>query len=98
MAVRRKRSKLSSDLARVKGATRTAQPGFVEFCDPTLRESAPPGSEWVYELKSDGYRAQARVEDGAVTVFSRRGFDWTKQFRAVAAALRDLKHDAIIDG
>jgi bifunctional non-homologous end joining protein LigD len=98
MAARRKRLKKSSGLTRIEGIRRATQPGFVEFCDPTLRDSAPSGAEWVYELKSDGYRAQAHIKSGSVTIFSRRGYDWTRQFRAVAAALKHLKHDAIIDG
>src|SRR5438045_3965232 len=74
-------------------------PGFVEPCDPTLQEQAPTGPGWVYEIKTDGYRAQVNIRDGEVTVYSRSGYDWTKQFAAIAAAAKKLKvRDAIIDG
>src|SRR4051794_1637200 len=31
---------------------------FIEPCDPTLQEHAPVGDNWIYEIKTDGYRAQ----------------------------------------
>jgi bifunctional non-homologous end joining protein LigD len=98
MVVRRIHTKQNSGVARVKGAIAGPQPGFVEFCDPTLQEKAPCGPDWVYELKSDGYRAQAHIKDGAITIYSRRGYDWTSQFQIIAKALAGFRHNAIIDG
>jgi bifunctional non-homologous end joining protein LigD len=57
-------------------------PGFIEPCDPTLHEQAPTGPGWVYEIKTDGYRAQVHIRDGDVIIYSRSGYDWTKQFAA----------------
>src|SRR6476469_9369192 len=74
-------------------------PGFIEPCDPTVHERAPVGSEWVYEIKTDGYRAQVHLHDGKVTVYSRSGYNWTQQFGAIAKAAANLKvREAIIDG
>src|SRR5438874_5738044 len=74
-------------------------PGFIEPCDPTLQEHAPTGSEWVYEIKTDGYRVQVHIRNGKVTVFSRSGYDWTEQFAPIAKAAAKLKvRQAIIDG
>ena len=74
-------------------------PGFIEPCDPTLHERAPTGSEWVYEIKTDGYRAQVHIRDGKVTIYSRSGYDWTEQFAPIVKAAKKLKvRDAIIDG
>src|SRR3954469_7367047 len=84
---------------RVAGARKSAIPRFIEPCDPTLREHAPDGAEWRYEIKGDGYRAQLHLENGEATVYSRTGLDWTAQFSSIAAAAGDLKADsAIIDG
>jgi bifunctional non-homologous end joining protein LigD len=74
-------------------------PGFIEPCDPTLYHHAPSGPDWVYEIKTDGYRAQVHIRNGEVTIYSRGGYDWTEQFGAIAAAATKLKvRDAIIDG
>lgn len=72
---------------------------YIEPCDPTLSERAPVGREWLYEIKADGYRAQVHLRDDRVTVYSRRGLDWTQQFQAIADAAKKLNgKDAIIDG
>jgi bifunctional non-homologous end joining protein LigD len=53
----------------------------------------------VYEIKADGYRAQIHARGSEVTVYSRRGLDWTAQFAAIAdAAKRVEAHDFILDG
>ncbi|TXH36380.1 MAG: DNA ligase D [Rhodospirillaceae bacterium] len=70
------------------------------FIDPqlcTLVERPPSGTDWVHEIKFDGYRIQMHVEKGKVTLYSRRGLDWTKKFSAIARAAAKLP-DAIIDG
>src|SRR5262245_41986514 len=73
--------------------------GFLEYCDPTLREQAPSGDEWAHEIKADGYRAQVHAIDGKAVVYSRRGHDWTDKFAAIARAAAHLKaRRAILDG
>ena len=59
----------------------------------------PNGQRWIHEIKFDGYRVQVHLRDAVVTVFTRRGNDWTNRFRKIAA---DGWHvnagSAIIDG
>ena len=50
----------------------------------TLHETAPDGTDWVHEAKFDGYRIQARLENGTVKLLTRKGLDWTAKFRPVA--------------
>src|SRR3954454_14030561 len=86
-------------LSRIPGARKTAVPGFIEPCDPTLRERAPQGGEWRYEIKGDGYRAQLHLRNGDAKVYTRTGLDWTAQFSSIAASADLLKaNSAIIDG
>src|SRR3954469_19978998 len=81
------------------GAPKAPMPGFIEPCDPTLHETAPTGSGWVYEIKTDGYRAQVHIRAKRVTVYSRSGYDWTDEFAPIAKAAAQLKvREAIIDG
>jgi bifunctional non-homologous end joining protein LigD len=73
-------------------------PGFVEPCHPKIG-SPPQTGEWAHEIKFDGYRAQPHIRAGRVTVFTRRGFDWTDRFSSVATSLASLRlKDAILDG
>jgi bifunctional non-homologous end joining protein LigD len=94
-AVASKRPAAKGKSARAIAEAREAPyPGFVEFCDPTLRETAPAGREWLHEIKIDGYRAQVHIHAGQVTVYSRSGYDWTRQFAAIARAA-DQPPDAL---
>ena len=73
------------------------RPKFVppELCVAAGR--APTGEGWVHELKLDGYRMQAHVFGGRVTLFTRNGHDWTERFGKAAPGLRTLA-DSIVDG
>jgi bifunctional non-homologous end joining protein LigD len=74
-----------------------AMPDFVppQLC--TSVERPPAADGWCHEIKFDGYRVQLRIEDGAATLKTRKGLDWTKKFAAIAAEAERLP-DAIIDG
>jgi len=85
--------------AAVRGARRAPYPGFIAPCDPVLREQAPDGPQWLHEIKIDGYRAQLHLRAGRATIYSRRGYDWTRQFRVIAEAAQALSaHELIADG
>ena len=60
-AVALKRSPRSRRRSALPGAKPAPYPGFIAPCDPTLRERAPEGSDWLHEIKIDGYRAQLHV-------------------------------------
>jgi ATP-dependent DNA ligase len=58
----------------------------------------PDGPDWVYEIKLDGYRAEAiRTADG-VLFYSRNGKSLSKKFPYIVEALYELPPDTIIDG
>ena len=72
---------------------------FVEPQLAALDTHAPTGTQWLHELKYDGYRIEARKAGDNVTLFSRSGLDWTVRFPAIAKALLTLPCDsALIDG
>ena len=65
----------------------------------TLVDAVPEKGDWVYEIKYDGYRAIATLDDGEVRIASRNGQDWTKQFAGVAEALGHVRaKNAVLDG
>jgi bifunctional non-homologous end joining protein LigD len=73
-------------------------PAFIPPCEPTLRDRLPKGEGWLYEVKFDGYRLQIHKVGSAVTLFTRRGADWTNRFPHLAAALTSLPcSGAVID-
>jgi bifunctional non-homologous end joining protein LigD len=82
---------------RKAGKAAKTMPDFVEpeLCSAVDR--APSGPGWIHEIKFDGYRIQARVEDGRATLRTRKGLDWTERFQEIA---RDAGHlpDCLLDG
>jgi bifunctional non-homologous end joining protein LigD len=74
-------------------------PDFVPPSLATLRATAPADAGWVHEIKFDGYRIQARLDDGEVRLLTRKGLDWTGKFPNVAVAVAELPaRRALIDG
>ena len=77
----------------------TSMPRSLEPMLATNEKRIPPGPGWGYELKWDGVRALAFVEDGAVRIAARRGADATARYPELAAIGPALDgHDAILDG
>jgi len=59
----------------------------------------PAGRNWLHEVKYDGYRIMGRKAGDDVTLFSRRGLDWTVRFPAIAKAMLTLPcKSALLDG
>ncbi|UOO36756.1 DNA ligase D [Oscillospiraceae bacterium CM] len=54
-----------------------------------LTKTIPDGTDWLFELKYDGYRILAYLEGGSVRLISRNGNDYTGRFQSVATALAD---------
>src|SRR5512132_1215359 len=65
-------------------------PAFVPPCLATLSDKPPDSDTWIHEIKFDGYRIQARLDRGKVTLFTRKGLDWTTKFPTIAAAVAKL--------
>lgn len=96
---KKRRRKAPVDPATLPKAKKAAMPGFIEPTLPTATETAPGGGGWLHEIKHDGYRLQAHLENGRVKLFSRQGLDWTERFPVVVPALAEVPSKvAIIDG
>jgi bifunctional non-homologous end joining protein LigD len=77
----------------------TAAPGFIEPCIPSPAKAPPKGSDWVWELKYDGYRLMVRKAAGKVRIYSRRGADFTDRFPLIVDAVNRLNVTSVlIDG
>ena len=54
--------------------------------------------DWIFEIKWDGYRAIAEIEEGEVQLYSRNGLSFNSKYPIVANELKKIKHDAVLDG
>jgi bifunctional non-homologous end joining protein LigD len=88
------------EISSTEGAVKAEMPTSLEPMLATLGNAVPSGSDWLYEVKWDGYRALCFIEGGKVRMVSRRGTKLDKQFAPVAQALaQSVRADtAIIDG
>lgn len=55
-------------------------------------------SDWIFEIKWDGYRAIAEINKAAVQLYSRNGLTFDKAYPKVFEALKAIKKNVIIDG
>lgn len=92
-----KASKPSQPPKRAGRASAVTMPEFIapQLCATLSRP--PASSNWVHEIKFDGYRVQMRVKDGAATLRTRKGLDWTEKFGAIAKEAASLPN-VIVDG
>ena len=61
-----------------------------QFVRPQLSqpvEKPPSGPQWLHEIKLDGYRMAARIDNGRVQLLTRTGLDWTAKYPGAIAAL-----------
>jgi len=73
--------------------------GFIIPAKPVLASRPPSGTDWVHEIKHDGYRLIARRDGAAVRLYSRNAHDLTARLLAIAAAAERIKAKSFtIDG
>jgi ATP-dependent DNA ligase len=82
-----------------RGVERTPLPTWVKPQLAALVKQPPDGSDWLREIKLDGYRMHARLDAGRVKILTRRGNDWTQKYPTIANAIAGLPaQDAYLDG
>ena len=64
----------------------------------TLVNKPIDGDDWLYEIKWDGYRAVAFINQEAIVLKSRNDKSFNEKFHPIIRALKDWKVDAIVDG
>lgn len=88
-----------SAIKSLRGAMRAPMPTTIQPMLATAIEEPFDGSEWVFEIKLDGYRAVAFLENKNARLVSRNHNDLTPQFAELADFGRDLPvKTAILDG
>lgn len=87
------------ELSKLTGARKARLPQKLSPQLATLIEEPPAGTDWLSEIKFDGYRMLARIEDGEIRIFSRNGLPWEQKLPKIAKSLARLKvESAWLDG
>ncbi len=83
----------------LSGAEKRAMPGVIHPMLATSTTKAFDDPGWLFEIKWDGYRAVAFIEDGRVRLVSRNQNDLTAQFPELGSLPQLVKAQrAILDG
>jgi len=83
---------------RAKKKSSEAPPPFRQPQLATLVDQVPPGDNWLFEYKYDGYRLLIATGTGAATAWTRNAKDWSDKFRALVKAAAKLPPGCLIDG
>ena len=54
--------------------------------------------EWIFEVKWDGYRAIAEIQDGKVSLYTRNQISLNKKFFPITDLLQKFGFEAVLDG
>jgi bifunctional non-homologous end joining protein LigD len=88
MSIERMRERLAAERA-----------SFIEPASRPPADKPPSGSNWIHEIKHDGFRLMARRASGSIRLITRRGNDWTDRYPLVVDAENHLKlRSCLIDG
>ncbi len=53
---------------------------------------------WLFEIKWDGYRAIAEIENKEVNLYSRNNISFNDKFKPLVESLSFIDHNVILDG
>jgi bifunctional non-homologous end joining protein LigD len=94
-----RRRPAASEVASLPGAERRPMPEFISPMLATPVDAPFASREWLFEVKWDGYRALAFIENGRFRLVSRNGNDLTGSFPELAGFPQRLRAStAIVDG
>ncbi len=94
-----KRSIAPIQASELDSARKSAMPSRVEPMLATLGEHPFSDPNWLFEIKWDGVRALARIDDGALTLRSRNNVEITQRYPELASLPEALAaRQAILDG
>ena len=92
----------TEEISSIEGAVKAEMPPKLEPMLAVLGsvEKMPSGTDWLYEVKWDGYRALSFLSDGKLRMVSRRNNTMDKQFPEVCEALLAAvkAETAVVDG
>lgn len=87
------------DLANLKGAQLAEMPATIEPMKATLADRLPRGEEWLFEVKWDGVRAVAFLDNEEVRLQSRSGLRCERQYPELAVMPHHIAaSQAVLDG
>jgi bifunctional non-homologous end joining protein LigD len=90
---------MGPDISAVTGAKRAPIPAKIEPMLAKIAQTPPQGADWLQEIKWDGIRALAFIENGKLKLVSRNQNDVTKHYPDLSELPKQVRAaSAILDG
>lgn len=96
-AVVTKKTPSKSSLSILDDTEKTKMPSSVKPMLATLVNAPFDDNEWLFEVKWDGYRTIAIIDNGKVGLFSRNGKSFTEKYYPLTESLGKVKFRAVFD-
>ena len=89
----------ASRISRLPGARRAKAPTTFKPQLATLADHIPSGDNWLHELKFDGYRCLAFIDEAGARLVTRNGNDWSQRFPTIIEGVERLTiANGVLDG
>src|SRR3954468_957626 len=86
-------------IAELSGARKSAMPRAIQPMLATLVDEPFSDDDWLFEIKWDGYRAVAFIENGKIRLVSRNQNEFTPEFPELQALAKEVNaKEAVLDG
>ncbi|MDM0002244.1 DNA ligase D [Variovorax sp. J22P240] len=83
----------------IHGAVKAPLPAKMSPQLATLATGVPAAGRWLFEIKFDGYRIMARVQNGKASLITRGGHDWSAKMPGLVRELEQFGlESAWLDG
>ena len=63
-----------------------------------VMEEAFDDKDWIFEVKLDGYRAIAEIENGKALLYSRNLISFNQKYPSIVDSLKKIEHNVVLDG
>ncbi len=94
-----KTAKLPEDVSNLRGVQKAGMPHSIRPMLATLVDEPFESKQWLYELKFDGYRAVAFINNGSVRLISRNQNEFTHAYPELAVVADAVQgHRVVLDG
>jgi bifunctional non-homologous end joining protein LigD len=71
----------------------------IRTCIPTRGTKVPSHSDWIHEVKQDGFRLIVSRDGDRVRLYTRNGYDWTSRYPLIVEAVRRIRtKQFVLDG
>jgi len=87
-----------SESKSIKTAPKAAMPTNVKPMLATLIDEPFDSSDWLYEIKWDGYRSVGSWDGKRASLYSRNGNDFSKKYSPIFEAVHALSKPVVLDG